>query len=105
MFIACYYDPDFQILWQCYSQSRSGQSSRTKNNKTNNFGVESIPTLGAKIWALVSEYLGQSTSLNSFKKGIGKWSYITLLRKMCSENMQCNRALNKTKINKLTKKI
>ena len=36
---------------------RSGLVQERRYNKTNNFGVESILTLGAKIWALVPENL------------------------------------------------
>ena len=53
---------------------RSGQVLERSHNRTNNFGVESISNLGAKIWALVLENLRQSTSLNSFKQGIKKWN-------------------------------
>ena len=51
---------------------RSGQVLEGRNNRTTNFRVESISTLGAKIWALVPENLRQSTSLNIFKRGIKK---------------------------------
>ena len=51
---------------------RSGQLQERRHNRTTNFGVESISTLGTKIWTLVPENLGQSTSLNSFKQGIKK---------------------------------
>ena len=53
---------------------RSGQVLERTHNRTNNFGVESISTLGAKILALVPENLRQSTSLNIFKQGIKKWN-------------------------------
>ena len=46
---------------------RSGQVLERRRNRTTYFGVESISTLGAKIWALVPENLRQSTSLNIFK--------------------------------------
>ena len=36
---------------------RSGQVLERRHNRTTNFGVESISTLGAKIWALVPENL------------------------------------------------
>ena len=49
---------------------KSGQVLERRHNRTTNFGVESISTLGAKIWALVPENLRQSTSLNIFKRGI-----------------------------------
>ena len=42
---------------------RSGQVQERRYNRTNNFGVESISTLGAKIRALVPENLRQLTSL------------------------------------------
>ena len=49
---------------------RSGKVLEHRHNRTNNFGVESISTLGARIWALVPENLRQSTSLNIFKRVI-----------------------------------
>ena len=51
---------------------RNGQVLERRHNRTTNFGVESISTLGVKIWALVPENLRPSTSLNSFKQGIKK---------------------------------
>ena len=51
---------------------RSGQVLQQRHNRTDNFGVESISTLGAEIWSLVPEILRQSTLLNSFKQGIKK---------------------------------
>ena len=53
---------------------RSGQFLELRHNRNTNFGVESISTLGAKMWALVPENLRQSTSLNIFKRGIKKWN-------------------------------
>ena len=53
---------------------RSGQFLERRHNRTNSFGVESISTLGAKIWALVPGNLRKSTSPNSFKQGIKKWN-------------------------------
>ena len=46
---------------------RSGQVLERRLNRTTNFGVELISTLGAKIWALVPENVRQSTSLIIFK--------------------------------------
>ena len=43
---------------------RCGQVLERRHNTTNNFGLKSISTLGAKIWALVPENLRQSTSFN-----------------------------------------
>ena len=51
---------------------RSGQVLERRHNRTSNFRVESISTLGAKIWALVPENLRQSTSLNIFERRIKK---------------------------------
>ena len=51
----------------------SGQVLERIHARTNNFGVEWISILGAKILALVSENLRQSTSLNSVKWGFKKW--------------------------------
>ena len=53
---------------------RSGQVLERNHNRTNNFDVESISTLGAKIWALFPENLRQSTSLNRFKQSIKNWN-------------------------------
>ena len=52
---------------------RSGQVLERNHNRTNNFDVESISTLGAKIWALFPENLRQSTLLNRFKQSIKNW--------------------------------
>ena len=41
---------------------RSGQVLERRHNRTTNFGVESISTLGAKMWALVPENLRQRHS-------------------------------------------
>ena len=46
---------------------RSGQVLERKNNRTNNFGAESISTLGAKICALAPQNLRQSMPLYSSK--------------------------------------
>ena len=51
---------------------RIGQIPERRYNRTNNFRVESVSTLGAKIRALVPENLRQSTSFKSFKQGIKK---------------------------------
>ena len=56
---------------------RSGQVLEHRNNRTNNFGVESISTLGTKICVLGPENLRQSTSLNSFKQGIKNGTQVT----------------------------
>ena len=53
---------------------RSSQVLERRHNRSNNFGVESISTLGVKIWALLPKNLKQSTSLNIFKRGIKKWN-------------------------------
>ena len=53
---------------------RNGQVLERRHNKTNNFGGESISTLGVKIWELVPENLRQSTSPDSFKQDIKKWN-------------------------------
>ena len=49
---------------------RSGQVLERKNNRTNNFGAESLSTLGAKVCELAPENLRQSMSLNSFNKDV-----------------------------------
>ena len=56
---------------------RSGQVLERRHNTTNKFGVESISTVGAKIWAL--ENFRQSTSLNIFQRGIKSGSQVTVL--------------------------
>ena len=67
---------------------RSGQVLESRHNRTNNFGVESVLTLGAKIWALVSENLTQSTSINIFKQGIKKWNPINCPCLLCKIYVQ-----------------
>ena len=67
---------------------RSGQVLEGRHNRTNNFSVESISTLGTKIWALVSENLRQSTSLNSFKQGIKKWNPSNCPCRLCKIYIQ-----------------
>ena len=57
----------FKFCGNATHNIRSGQVLERKNNRTNNFGVESISTLGAKVCALAPENLRQSMSLNSFK--------------------------------------
>ena len=56
--------------------------------RTNNFGVESISTLGAKIWALVPENLKQSTSINIFKRGIKRWNPSNCPYRLCRVYVQ-----------------
>ena len=58
---------------------RSGQVLERRHNRTNNFGVESISTLGAKIWALVPENLRQSTSSTVSSKALKCETQITVL--------------------------
>ena len=53
---------------------RSDENLKHRHNRTNNFDVESISTLGPKIWVLVPENLRQLTSLNIFKRGIKNWN-------------------------------
>ena len=67
---------------------RSGQVLERRHNRTTNFGVESISTLGAKIWALVPENLRQSTSLNIFKRGIKKWNPSNCPCRLCKIYVQ-----------------
>ena len=56
--------------------------------RTNNFGVESISTLGAKTWALVPENLKQSTSINIFKRGIKRWNPSNCPYRLCRVYVQ-----------------
>ena len=56
--------------------------------RTNNFGVESISTLGAKIWALVPENLKQSTSINIFKRDIKRWNPSNCPCRLCRVYVQ-----------------
>ena len=51
---------------------RIGQIPERRYNRTNNFRVESVSTLDAKIRALVPENLRQSTSFKSFEQDIKK---------------------------------
>ena len=67
---------------------RSGQVLECRHNRTDNFGVESISTLGAKIWALVPENLRQSTSLNSFNQLIKKWNPSNCPCQLCKTYVQ-----------------
>ena len=62
----------FKIYDNATHNLRSGPVLERRHNRNNNFGVESISTLDTKIWALVSENLRQSTSLNIFKRSIKK---------------------------------
>ena len=64
----------FKFCGKATHNLRSGQVLERRYNTTISFGVESISTLGAKIWVLGSENLRQSTSLNNFKQGIKKWN-------------------------------
>ena len=57
---------------QALARVLSGHVLEHRYNRNNNFGVKSVSTLGAKIWALVPENLKQLTSMNSFKPGIKK---------------------------------
>ena len=67
---------------------RSGQVLERRHNRTDNFGVESISALGAKIWALVPENLRQSTSLNSFNQVIKKWNPSNCPCRLCKTYVQ-----------------
>ena len=49
----------FKLCENATHNLRSGQVPIYRHNKTNNFGVESISTLDAKIWVLVPEVLRQ----------------------------------------------
>ena len=53
---------------------RNGQVLERRHNKSNNFGLESISSLGAKLCTLASESLRRSLPPNSFKQGIKKWN-------------------------------
>ena len=53
---------------------RSGQVLERRQNRANNFGVESMSTLGTEIRAKVPENLRQLMSLKSLKQGIKKWN-------------------------------
>ena len=67
---------------------RRDQILEHRDNRTNDFGVESILTLGAKIWALVHGNLRQSSSLNSFKQGIKKWNPSNCSCRLCKVGVQ-----------------
>ena len=64
---------------------RSGQVLERRHNRTNNFGVESISTLGTKIWALVPENLRQfhsTVSSKALKSGTQVTFFIDCVRFM-----------------------
>ena len=67
---------------------RSGQILEQRHNRTGNFGVESISTLGAKIWALVPKNLRQSTSVKSFNQHIEKWIPSNCPCRLCKTYVQ-----------------
>ena len=67
---------------------RRGQVLERRHNRTNNFGVEPILTLGGKTWVLIHENLKQSSSLNSFKQGIKKWNPSNCSCRLCKVGVQ-----------------
>ena len=67
---------------------RSDQALERRDDRTSNFGVESMLTLGVKFWALVPENLRQPTSLKSFKQGIKKWNPINCPCRLCKTYVQ-----------------
>ena len=67
---------------------RSDQVLERRHKRTDNFGVESISTLGSKIWVLASENLRQSTSLKSFKQGIKKCNPSNCPCRLCKTYVQ-----------------
>ena len=52
---------------------RSGSHLRRTNTHTVHYGLESVSTLGAKIWSLIPETIKASKSLQIFKRKIKKW--------------------------------
>ena len=67
---------------------RSGQVPERRHKRITNFGEEPIPSLGAKIWAVIPENLRQSTSLHSFKQGIKKWNPGNFSCRLCKIYVQ-----------------
>ena len=67
---------------------RSDQVLEQRDNRTSNFGVESMLTLGVKFWALVPKNLRQSRSLKSFKQGVKKWNPINCPCRLCKTYVQ-----------------
>ena len=70
----------FQFFDNAAVKFRSGLVLEWRHNRTNNFAIESISTLRAKMLVLVPENLRQSTSLNSFKQGTKTWNPINPCR-------------------------
>ena len=62
---------------------RSGQVLERRQNRANNFGVESMSTLGTEIRAKVPENLRQLMSLKSLKQGIKKWNPSNFPCRLC----------------------
>ena len=60
----------FKLCDNATHNIRSGQILERKNNRTNNSGVESISTFGAKVCDLAPENLRKSMTLNSFNKDV-----------------------------------
>ena len=56
----------FKLCGSASHNVKRGQVLERRHNRTNNFGVESISTLGAKYWALISD-VNQSHSTVSGK--------------------------------------
>ena len=69
---------------------RIGQIPERRYNRTNNFRVESVSTLDAKIRALVPENLRQSTSFKSFEQDIKKkkWNPSNCPCRQCKTYLQ-----------------
>ena len=78
----------FKFCGNATHNLRRDQILEHRDNRTNDFGVESILTLGAKIWALVHGNLRQSSSLNSFKQGIKKWNPSNCSFRLCNAGVQ-----------------
>ena len=53
---------------------RIGSHLQRSNTHTIHYGVESISTLGAKIWNLIPDDIKESKTLNIFKRKIKKWT-------------------------------
>ena len=53
---------------------RSGNHLARKTVQTTQYGIESVSTLGAKLWNLLPGQVKNSSSLTVFKNKIGEWA-------------------------------
>jgi len=61
----------------------SKQISITRNVRTVNYGLETISTLGPKIWSILPNEIKLSTDLVEFKKKIRSWKPVKCPCRLC----------------------